>query len=72
MNHDSSQSNSILRVIGGSVRPTETHVACDYQWACMVEMEKHSFSQKEEGREEAFNDGQNKRSTNLLEKQTIF
>lgn len=37
-----------------------------------VEMEKHSFSQKEEGREEAFNDGQNKRSTNLLDRQTIF
>ena len=37
-----------------------------------VEMEKHSFSQKEEGREEAFNDGQNTRSTNLLDRQTIF
>ena len=31
MNHDSSQSNSFSRVIRGSVRPTETHVASDYQ-----------------------------------------
>ena len=37
MNHDSSQSNSISCVRGGSVGITEVFVACDYPRAAVVE-----------------------------------